>query len=150
MWQTHLEKEDNPWERSFRMDPLAACHLQLRLLKMLQEQDKLFEGYNALLKSIWRVSCSGLQVVLERRYEGHSGLAKSCLTLINEMEPFNEEDTAGFEAWANSLDLGESFITDELISCLAKFLPFEEARFCARVRRWRLLNPIVAVHRSTS
>jgi hypothetical protein len=145
MWQTHLETEDDPWERSYRLDPLAACHLQLRLLKMLQERDELFEGYNARLKSIWHLLCGGLQIVVARRYEGHANLAKGCLTLINEMEPCDEEDTAGFEAWANSLDLDESFISDELISYLAKFLPFEEARFCARVRRWRLLNPIMPV-----
>lgn len=98
--------------------------------------------YRQLFKNIWYALYEGLRIVAPRKIEGHMYLAKQSLEIIDKLEPceVNQDDVEGFETWAMSLDLAKSFITDELVECLTLFLPYDDATFCARVRRNRLLR----------
>jgi hypothetical protein len=142
-WRSHLEADDNNWDRSLRMDPLEACRTLLRLLKTMKSRNLPIDEYSYLLSRVWWDIDDGLRVVASRHYDGHPELAKNCLVLIDCLDispPLTGQDDDAFAAWANEFPESESWFPDTLINALAQFLPPTEVTASHRLRRLRYLE----------
>lgn len=112
------------------------------MLHLLQQNNKLLENYGYILFDFWDGITRGLDVVVHRHYDHHPELAKQCLQLINTLDyhPPTNADEETFATWARAFPVDESFYPDNVVTALSSFLPPEDAMFCHRVRRLRILK----------
>lgn len=142
LWINMKEEEDTFSDRARRLDPLQVCYMQLRIFKAMQERNEVPIDHTNYLRECWDDIADGLWIVAGRRYDGHSELARTCLALIEELEPcpVDPSDDEAFSAWAHSFHPPDSAFAESLIYALVRFLPDDGASLCARARRISILD----------